>query len=149
MRMKRRCPKCGAVVPDNSLTCPQCYTEVPRDLIETEPVRDRNEFRERIERRKKNLTISLILAILPAFFGILGLGMIYQDSRDSRGWEFMAAGLILYLIPVSAVVVIGFANIFAAILLIIPLFFALLLYAGAALLSIAETYFGSFRFLFR
>ena len=147
--MKRRCPKCGAVVPDNSLTCPQCYTEVPRDLTEQEPVRDRNEFRKQIERRKKDMRISLVLAIIPAFFGILGLGLIYQDSRDFRGWRYLAIGAVLYLLPVAAIVVIGFADVLAAVLLIIPLFFVLLLYAGIALVSIAETYFGSFRLLFK
>ena len=147
--MRRKCPKCGAVVPDNSLTCPQCYTEVPRDLVETEPLHDRNEFREQIERRKKNMKISLALAVIPAFFGILGIGLIYQDSRDYRGWQFLAIGAILYLLPVVTLVTIGFASVIGAVLLIIPVFFALLLYAGAALASIAETYFGSFRLLFK
>ncbi len=147
--MKRRCPKCGAVVPDNSLTCPQCYTEVPRDLVETEPLHDRYEFRERIERRKKNMKVSMALAVIPAFFGLLGLGLLYQDVRDSRGWEFLAAGLVLYLLPVISIVVIGFANLLAAALLLVPLFFALLLYAGTAFMSFFETYFGSLRFLFR
>jgi len=146
--MRRKCPKCGAVVPDNSLTCPQCYTEVPRDLVETEPLHDRNEFREQIERRKKNMKISLALAIIPAFFGILGIGLIYQDSRDYRGWKFLAVGAVLYILPVITLMI-GFTTLIGAVLLLLPVFFALLLYAGAALVSIAETYFGSFRLIFR
>ena len=146
--MRRKCPKCGAVVPDNSLTCPQCYTEVPRDLVETEPLHDRNEFREQIERRKKNMKISLALAVIPAFFGILGIGLIYQDSRDYRGWKFLAVGAVLYILPVITLMI-GFTTLIGAVLLLLPVFFALLLYAGAALVSIAETYFGSFRLIFR
>ena len=146
--MKRRCPRCGAIVPDNSLTCPQCYTEVARDLVGSEPLHSSEEFREQIEQRQKNMRIALILAIIPAIFGFLGLGMIYQDYRDERGWKFLGVGLVLFLFPVLSIIVLGIAGIFAAVLLLIPLFFSLLAYAGMALLSIAETYFGSFRFLF-
>ena len=90
-----------------------------------------------------------------SFFGVTSiteqkcLCTLYQDSRDYRGWQFLAIGAILYLLPVVTLVTIGFASVIGAFLLIIPVFFALLLYAGAALASIAETYFGSFRLLFR
>ena len=94
------------------------------------------------------MKISLALAIIPAFFGILGIGLIYQDSRDYRGWKFLAAGAVLYILPVITLMI-GFTTLIGAVLLLLPVFFALLLYAGAALVSIAETYFGSFRLIFR
>ena len=95
--MTRYCPRCGAVVPQNSLTCPQCYTEVPRSVPdEPEP------GYSRIGRRKKSATLALILSVIPAFFGLLGLGLIYEDRRDPRGYRYLGAGLVLYILVAAS-----------------------------------------------
>ncbi len=138
--MKRRCPNCGAVVPENSLTCPQCYAEVERELPDDGHRDTRQEFREHIRKRNKNMTVSLILAIIPAFFGLLGLGLAYQDYRNPRWMKYLGTGLVLFLLPVLIILFLWVLSI----LLIIPILFLLLLYIGTALVSIAETYFGSF-----
>ncbi len=137
--MKRRCPNCGAVVPENSLTCPQCFAEVDRELPGDPKKSTREQFREHIERREKSMTLSMILAVIPAFVGLLGLGLIYQDFRDPRGVRYLGTGIVLFLIPVCMILFLGLFSL----LLIIPIFFLLLLYVLTALASIAETYFGS------
>ncbi len=143
--MKRRCPNCGAVVPDNSLTCPQCFAEVDRVLSDDPKKSTREQFREHIQRRDKNMTVSLVLAILPAFIGLLGLGLIYQDFRDIRGYRYLGTGFVLFMIPVCLIVFLGLFSL----ILIIPIFFMLLLYLVTALASIAETHFGSIDLNFR
>lgn len=153
--MTRYCPVCGAVVPKNSLTCPQCYTEVPRDDMEDEPRpsytrrsegRTRDQFREQITRRHKSQKLAMLLAIVPAFFGVLGLGLIYEDRRDSQGWVFLVAGLILFWVLVALIVSMHVTGILTTILLAIPMVLFALLYIGAAASSIAATVFGSYRF---
>lgn len=101
--MVRYCPNCGSVVPVGSLTCPQCYTEVPRGNEWEKESRsrrrdgmDRNEFQREIGERRKDMRISRLLSIIPAFFGFLGVGMIYQDHRDRLGWIFLVFGLIVF-----------------------------------------------------
>lgn len=142
--MRRRCPNCGAVVPENSLTCPQCYAEVDRILPDDPRKTTREEFREHIEKRDKKMAVSLALAVIPAFVGLLGLGLIYQDWRDPRGFRYLGTGIVLFLLPVMMILFLGLLSL----LLIIPIFFLLLLYVVTALSSIAETYFGSFSVLF-
>ena len=143
--MRRRCPNCGAVVPENSLTCPQCYAEVDRVLPDDPKKTAQEEFREHIERRNKKMPISLALAVIPAFIGLLGLGLIYQDRRDPRGFRYLGTGLVLFLLPILMILVLGLFSL----LLIIPIFFLLLMYVLTALASIAETYFGSFSVFMR
>ncbi|WP_400236811.1 hypothetical protein [Methanomethylophilus alvi] len=151
--MTRRCPNCGAVVPKGSLTCPQCYTEVPRDdLDQTEPAyggrkyeRPRDEYERQLKKRKKSLTVALILAVVPAFFGILGLGQIYEDRRDSKGWKFLVTGLVFFIILVSMIVLLNMSGILGAIMMAVPLILFGGLYICTAIASVADVYLGSLR----
>jgi len=146
--MTRYCPNCGAVVPEGSLNCPQCYKEIPRSGAFTEKDRKgrtQEEYKREIGERRKSMKMSLALAIVPAFFGILGLGQIYQDRRDGRGWGFLAIGLLLFLATVGLVYVAGGEGLFTTILLAIPIIIAAGLYLCTAIVSVGCTYLGSFR----
>ena len=151
--MTRYCPRCGAVVPQNSLTRPQCYTEVPRSVPdEPEPGYSRrafdrsgDEFREQIGRRKKSATLALILSVIPAFFGLLGLGLIYEDRRDPRGYRYLGAGLVLYILVAALILTVHASGILGLILFIIPTALLLLIYLGCALAAAAETWMGNLR----
>ncbi len=93
----RRCPNCGELVPAFSLTCPKCYRSIPRE----EP-----EGRYRIidddrapSPRMTNHRLVFILSIIPAVFGLFGLGQLYQ--RDwAKGLTFLAAGVLLMTVMV-------------------------------------------------
>ena len=151
--MTRYCPRCGAVVPQNSLTCPQCYAEVPRDVPdEPEPGYSRkafdrsgDEFREQIGRRKKSAMLALFLSVVPAFFGLLGLGLIYEDRRDPRGFKYLGAGLILFAVIVALIFTVHASGILGTVLFIIPTALLLLIYLGCALAAAAETWMGNLR----
>ncbi|MCQ2070082.1 MAG: hypothetical protein MJZ68_03015 [archaeon] len=150
--MARYCPNCGATVPPNSLTCPQCYTEIARDMTVNE--RDRYEqrsnttretYREQISKRNKSPTIAMVLAVVPAFLGFLGLGQIYRDPRDQTGYYFLAGGLATFLIMVALIVLGGFGGILGTILVAIPTIIFGLIYFLIAIVSIVDAYFGSIR----
>ena len=83
----RRCPNCGELVPAFSLTCPKCYRSIPRE----EP-----EGRYRIidddrapTPRMTNRRLVLILSILPAVFGLFGLG-----NPGSGVWMFILSMIV-------------------------------------------------------
>lgn len=75
----RRCRGCGAQVPVNSLTCPKCYREMPREVGDA-PERDPR--------------IALLLALIPGIIGLWGLGHIYMGLTE-RGLSFLGAGIVL------------------------------------------------------
>lgn len=144
--MPRRCPRCGSVVPDGSLTCPQCYAEVPREeeTPRRAPYKTREEHRREVDARKKSMSVSMALAIFPAFFGLLGLGLIYQDRRDEQGWVFFGLGLVIFAILVFLVENMG-GSLLSSILLAISILFISLVYISTAVSAAASTLFGSFR----
>ncbi|MDD3398873.1 MAG: zinc ribbon domain-containing protein [Candidatus Methanomethylophilaceae archaeon] len=88
----RRCPQCGSQVPDNSLTCPQCFTPIARD---SEVVRD-GMGNERMSPGTKSGNIAMLLALLPGLVGIWGLGHIYLGEMD-RGLRFLVLGVLMTL----------------------------------------------------
>lgn len=149
--MTRYCPNCGAIVPPNSLTCPQCYCEIPRDMREEpEPgynprysTRSKEEYREQIGRRHKSTTVALILATIPALFGLLGLGLIYEDHRDWRGYRYLLVGLALYIIMAAMIILVDVSGTLGLILFIIPLAILAIIYIGCAAASVAETWLGN------
>lgn len=93
----RRCPNCGELVPSNSLTCPSCYKEIPRDAVVYEIHEDDDGPSGRSGAGKdKNRTLTLILALL-GVFGFMGLGQIYQ-GHHRKGSIFLVIGLPMMLI---------------------------------------------------
>ncbi len=89
--MTRYCPKCGEAVPSNSITCPKCYAKMPAE----EPKKERKESSPRTDRQKSR-RIRLTLTVVPAFFGILGLGQIYRNYRSMRGYIFLLLGILFF-----------------------------------------------------
>lgn len=88
----RRCPECGTDVPDNSLTCPKCFTPIsrPGEIIENSgPV-----FRGYGTNSAKSGNVALLLAFLPGLVGVWGLGHIYLEETQ-RGLSFLGTGLML------------------------------------------------------
>ena len=80
----RRCPFCGELVPSNSITCPKCFRKIP---VEPEPVRkERRENPKNEQGRRYSKKLALALTLIPGLFGILGLGLIYRNPRQKRGY---------------------------------------------------------------
>ena len=95
--MSRKCPYCGEYVPSNSLNCPKCYKSIPReeykvnDDIKTGSIpNDRAPSVQVFDRR----TV-MLLALIPAAIGLMGLGQIYEREY-SKGVKFLIAGIILF-----------------------------------------------------
>lgn len=96
----RYCPWCGELVPSSSVTCPKCYRKIP---VEPEVPKEEKR-RERMKdtpvgerpKREYNKTVAILLAVIPGFFGILGLGQIYRDYRRAGGYFILLFGLILF-----------------------------------------------------
>ncbi len=148
--MTRHCPECGAVVPKGSLTCPRCYTEVPRDDLEADAAygggyyeRPRDEYRNQLRKRRKSHTLAMILAVVPAFFGLLGLGQIYEDYRDGKGWKFLIGGLALFAVLVAIISLVSVSGILGAIMLAVPVLLFGGLYICLAIVSVVDAYLGS------
>lgn len=146
--MTRYCPNCHAVVPDGSLNCPQCFTDVPRDggisygdHMDYRPGRD--EYRENITKRRKHLSVAMFLAVFPPFFGILGLGSVYLDSRDRSGVYFLIGGLILFWFTVGMFRLSVTGGIVETILLMVPTIIAALVYLLTAFVSVLYAFTGS------
>ncbi len=90
----RRCPNCGERVPSNSITCPKCFKKIPND---PEPVRESNGSGSSSRTGKdRSRTVMLILSIVPAFVGLLGLGLIYKYPTRKRGYIALLLGLLVF-----------------------------------------------------
>jgi energy-converting hydrogenase Eha subunit A len=137
MMSGRKCPRCGERLDGNSLTCPKCYAEVSRET----PVQ-RDEDRSGQPRNKVSAAV-VLLAIIPAFFGILGLGQIYRDHRERKGYYFLIAGLVIF-IPLAALFVIMLnSGLLSAIFLFLADVLLFILYLSAALAALLDALFGS------
>ncbi len=96
--MARKCPNCGELVPDFSVTCPKCFKEVPRKEEKPKEVpKERAPALQTI-----NKWIVIILAFVPSLFGFMGLAQMYQ-RKFKRGLFFLITGLILFAVLVSSV----------------------------------------------
>lgn len=148
--MNRQCPYCGASIPDNALTCPNCYKEVPR---KTDPGRQErydsggytDSGAQRLSNSHKSRSLTMLLATVPAFFGLLGLGQLYQDYHNEKGWVFLALGLILYGILVMMILAVAGHGLATAVLLTIAIIVFALLYLSTAIAALVDAYLGSFR----
>jgi hypothetical protein len=137
MKGSRKCPYCGEAVPSYSLSCPKCYREIPREEVaepEPEPARQPG---------AKNRTLITILSLVPGLFGILGLGLIYQDFRNTKGWIFLGAGLLIFAGLMFSVRMIFAGGWFgSAVALIISLILGLI-YLSAYIAQAIESVLGS------
>lgn len=98
--MTRKCPYCGEPIPSFSLNCPKCYRNVPREEMKEEE--DIKGKRSSIPDDKApsivtfNKKIVLLLALVPAAFGIMGMAQMYERNYK-RGLTFLCIGLPLFI----------------------------------------------------
>ena len=90
----RRCPYCGELVPSTSITCPKCSKKIP---AEPEPVRRESDRPKNESGRRYNRTVAILLSLIPGLFGLLGLGLIYRNPRQKRGYVALVLGLLFFV----------------------------------------------------
>jgi hypothetical protein len=135
---EKRCPNCKELVPSNSLTCPKCFAQIHRDAVQ-----DINENKKKDEKKNKSMKIAMFLATIPALIGLLGLGRIYLDPKDSRGYWYLVIGLVLFLPLLALLFTIFGSGPLTVILLLIALVILSLVYISAAVAIFFDTVFGS------
>jgi hypothetical protein len=137
----RRCPHCGEYLQSNSLTCPRCFKEIPRVPNAASPER------VNIDEKKKSGKVpgaALLLAVIPPFFGLLGLGLIYLHPKDRKGYLALILGLLLFLPSIAMFIMMRNSGFFSAVLLFFSLVALLIFYVIGALVILLETISGSF-----
>jgi hypothetical protein len=132
----KRCPFCGEYVQSNSLTCPKCFRDIHREQKVGESCRTEKAG------GGKSPDLVTFLAIFPAFIGMLGLGMIYLDPKDSKGYWFLAAGSVLFLSFLVLFFVMLDSGLLSAVMLFATIIIILLIYISAAAAAFIETVFG-------
>jgi hypothetical protein len=116
----RRCPYCNEYVPSTSITCPRCYKQIPPDK---DPVRKEDVYNtdgtihKQPKQRNVDNRTAMLLALIPGLVGLLGLGLLYRDPRNPRGWSLLALGLAIFCI-VNAML---FLTVGLSLLLVMPL----------------------------
>jgi hypothetical protein len=90
--MERRCPHCMEPVPSNSINCPACFKQIPRN----EPAASREHG---YEMKRKDGRTALLLSLIPAAFGAMGLGLIYLGD-ERKGLRFLIVGIPLMILMV-------------------------------------------------
>ncbi len=88
--MTRYCPKCGEPVPSNCITCPKCYAKMP-----SEPPQQYREEKRETKHTDSN-TLRLIMVIVPALFGFLGVWQIYRDYHRPFGYFMLLFGFVFF-----------------------------------------------------
>ena len=92
--MSRKCPYCGEPVPSFSINCPKCYKTIPRE----EPKAREQPKSERIPNDRApsvqvyNRKVVMLLALIPAALGLMGLGQIYMKEYN-KGVKFLIVGM--------------------------------------------------------
>lgn len=95
--MTRKCPYCGEPVPTFSVNCPKCYKKIPReDEKQEEDIRGHIPDDKSPAIKSVNKTIVLILALIPAAFGIMGMAQMYEKEYK-KGGLFLCVGFPLFL----------------------------------------------------
>ncbi len=152
--MTRYCPYCGVAVPSNCITCPKCYKSLPR---EDDGVREDgqncgtgsdtvcNKGRSECQFAGNDRIIMLILAIVPAFFGVLGLAQIYRDCKDGKGYFFLLVGLVFFIPSVLLITNVWNTGVFVGVFRIVAYIILTLIYLSTALGSVIDALFGSVR----
>lgn len=134
------------MVPSNSVTCPKCFKKIP-----PEPVVDASRSERRWARRdrdspsddkksgfKYNKKIALVLDMVLGLFGILGIGQIYRDPQDRKGFVFLIVGIILIIPFIIANLVPG---IIMTIVAVVPTVLYVIGYILAAVDILADSMF--------
>jgi len=143
---QKKCPYCGEYVQKNSLTCPKCFKEIPREFPESTECATENNMKKR---SGKVPSAAVLLAVFPPFVGLLGLGVIYLHPKDGKGYWFLVAGLLLFLTSLALFYMIRNSGFFSALLLFAALVIIVLIYISAAVGALLETVFGSALKIFR
>ncbi|MGE0015123.1 MAG: hypothetical protein AB7S83_02920 [Candidatus Methanomethylophilaceae archaeon] len=146
---ERKCPNCGEIVPSLSVTCPKCYSSVPRN--DDVPDMKGPQLRERDEKVPggKSVLIATLLAAIPGIFGLQGLGRIYLDYRNEKGWLFLVFGAVLFALIYLCIGWWSNADSFTKVLLLLLLVILAMLYISSYLAQLADAYFGSVLKMFR
>lgn len=143
--MTKRCPHCGVAVQSNALTCPKCYKSIPREGSEN-PDQSAAAYAPaggQKPPRETDRTLTLLLATVPALFGLLGLGQIYQSPKDRKGYIILAIGLPVFMCMVylfKSFLVSGFL---AGILMFAGLVLLSIIYISSAIGAFIDAMFGS------
>lgn len=142
--MPEKCPYCGVLIPANSLTCPKCYKTIQKNTAKTESYVINDEPAETGKKdRSKNIRTVKLLASVPALVGLLGLGHIYMDYKNARGYWFLIAGLLLFVtlnVLLFQAMDVGFVS---AVFLLIGFAILALIYISAAIGAFLDAVFGS------
>jgi hypothetical protein len=84
----------------------------------------------------------VLLALIPPFVGLLGLGLIYLHPKERKGYWFLAAGLLMFLPILALFFLMRESGFFSAVLLFLLLIVILLIYISAAAAALIETILG-------
>ena len=135
--MSRKCPYCGEEVPSFSINCPKCYKDLPREE-KKEPKEDKKKGPIPNDRapsvRIINMKLVLVLALIPAALGIMGMGQMYEGYYR-KGVFFLVIGLIIFIPLVLLIANIGYmggAAVFGVIGIIFLLIMFIIAYAVQA-----------------
>ena len=85
----------------NCITCPKCYTKIPAEPVSAEETKQS-------EPKKKSHSTRILLTVIPGFFGLLGLGILYDDTKNMLGYKFLIAGLLLFILGNVLILTPGF-----------------------------------------
>ncbi len=88
-------------MPSNCITCPKCYTKIPAEPVSAEETKQS-------EPKKKSHSTRILLTVIPGFFGLLGLGILYDDTKNMLGYKFLIAGLLLFILGNVLILTPGF-----------------------------------------
>lgn len=131
--MTARCPNCGTAVPSNSVNCPKCFADIPR--FKEEPKYAPADTGA----NRPGGKMALILSTIPALFGLLGLGTIYQNPKDHRGYIFLLLGLLVFACNVLLFKTMIGSGFFTALLVFIGFAIAALAYLGLAVAAFFDS----------
>ncbi len=140
----KRCPHCNELVPSLSVTCPKCYNPVPRDDIPEERPTGSIEHKA-----SKNMLFATLLAVIPGIFGLQGLGLIYLDHKESKGWYFLIIGAVLFMSMYLCIDWGNSAGSFTKVILVFIIIILAVVYISSYLAQLVETRFGSVLKFFR
>ncbi len=146
---ERRCPNCGEIVPSLSVTCPKCYSSVPRNDDVPDMNGPRTGNREEKLPADKSVLIATLLAAIPGIIGLQGLGRIYLDYRSEKGWLFLIFGAVLFALIYLCIGWWSDAGSFTKVLLLLLLVILAVLYISSYLAQLADAHFGSVLKMFR
>ncbi len=92
----RYCPYCGELVTYTSITCPKCYKKIPNQPEQFEEKKESGKTTSSSGGKKHS--IALLLALIPGLFGLLGLGLLYNDRSSKPGWTLLVVGLLTFIL---------------------------------------------------